>query len=232
MIKAVFFDLYQTLVRYQPSQAELEAKALESLGVKTDAAALDYPILAANEFVYREFARRPLSQRTKEDIVTLYTEYQRIVLKEAGIKVAPKDILKLLVMMQQAHMDLMLYDDVLPVLTDLKTRGLVTGLISNVDKNIDDTLRRLGIASKLDVIVTSLDAGAAKPQPEIFQFAMKKADAKPEKSLYIGDQYQVDMAGAKAAGMKGILLDRADYYKQTLDCPKIKSLKQLIDYIV
>jgi putative hydrolase of the HAD superfamily len=232
MIKAVFFDLYQTLVRYQPSQAELEAKALEALGIKTDAAALDFPILAANEFVYREFARRPLSKRTKEDIAALYTEYQRIVLKEAGIKVEPKDILKLLGMMQRAHMDLVLYEDVLPALTDIKQRGLVTGLISNVDKNIDDTLGKLGIASKLDIIVTSLDAGAAKPQPEIFQYAMKKASVTPAVSLYIGDQYQVDMAGAKAAGMKGILLDRADYYKEKLDCPKIKGLKQVIDYIV
>jgi putative hydrolase of the HAD superfamily len=232
MIKAVFFDLYQTLVRYQPTQAELEAKALESLGIKTDAVALDFPILAANEFVYREFARTPLSKRSKEDIAALYTEYQRIVLKEAGIKVEPKDILKLLGMMQQARMDLMLYDDILPVLTDLKKRGLVTGLISNVDKNIDDTLQQLGIASRLDVIVTSLDAGAAKPQPEIFRYAMKKANVTPGVSLYIGDQYQVDMVGAKAAGMKGILLDRAGYYQENLDCPKIKSLKEVINYIV
>jgi putative hydrolase of the HAD superfamily len=232
MIKAVFFDLYQTLVRYQPSQAELEAKALVGLGFKTDEAAMELPILAANEFMYKEIAVRPLSKRTREEVVALYTEYQRVVLKEAGIKGDEKVVLKLLGVMQQARMDLVLYDDGLPVLTDLKQRGLVTGLISNIEKNMDDTIKQLGIASHLDVIVTSLDAGAAKPQPEIFQFAMKKADVTPSVSLYIGDQYSVDIAGAKAAGMKGILLDRTDYYKEKLDCPKIKSLKQIIDFIV
>ena len=40
------------------------------------------------------------------------------------------------------------------------------------------------------------------------------------------------MAGAKAAGMQGILLDRVGYYRQKLDCPKIKGLKEIIDYIV
>jgi putative hydrolase of the HAD superfamily len=232
MIRAVFFDLYQTLVRYQPTQAELEANALASLGYKTTAVSLDFPILAANEFMYKEIAKRPLSKRTKEEIVALYTEYQRVVLKEAGILAGEKVVLTLLSMMQQAHMDLMLYDDVLPVLTDLKKRGLTTGLISNIEKNMNEAIQKMGIASRLDVIVTSLDAGAAKPQPEIFQYAMRKANVIPAESIYIGDQYQVDMAGAKAAGMKGILLDRADYYREKLDCPRIKSLKEVIDYIV
>lgn len=232
MIKAVFFDLYQTLVCYQPTQAELEAQALASLGYKVIAVALDFPILAANEFMYKEIAKRPLSRRSKEETAALYLEYQRVVLKEAGIPAEEKTVLKLLGMMQQAHMDLMLYDDVLPVLTDLKKRGLVTGLISNIEKNMDEAISKMGIASRLDVVVTSLDAGAAKPQPEIFQYAMNKANVIPAESIYIGDQYQVDMAGAKAAGMKGILLDRAGYYREQLDCPRIKSLKEVIDYIV
>jgi putative hydrolase of the HAD superfamily len=232
MIKAVFFDLYQTLVHYQPSQAELEAKALESLGFKTSAAALDRPILTANEFFSNEMGRRPLSQRPKEEIVALYGEYQRIVLQEAGIKGDEKIILKLLGMMQQAKMDLVLFDDALPVLFDLKKRGLVTGLISNIEKSMDDTIQKLGIASHLDVIVTSIEAGAAKPDPAIFSYAMKKVNVKPAESIYTGDQYQVDMAGAKAAGMQGILLDRTGYYRQTVGCPKIKSLKEIIEYVV
>jgi putative hydrolase of the HAD superfamily len=232
MIKAVFFDLYQTLVHYRPTQAELEAEALNSLGFKTPAAALELPILTANEILYKEMAGRPLSKRSREEIAALYTEYQRTVLKEAGIKAEEKVVLKLLAMMQQAHMDLVVYDDALPVLTDIKQRGLVTGLISNIEKNMNETIEKLGIASKLDIIVTSLDAGAAKPQPEIFRYALKKVRVQPSESIYVGDQYQVDMAGAKAAGMQGILLDRVGYYRQKLDCPKIKSLKEIIDYIV
>ena len=85
MIKAVFFDLYQTLVRYQPSQEELEAKALKNFGINVTAASLHLPILTANEYIYQQIAKRPLSQRSREETMALYMEYQRIVLKEARV---------------------------------------------------------------------------------------------------------------------------------------------------
>jgi putative hydrolase of the HAD superfamily len=232
MIKAVFFDLYQTLVHYEPSQEELEARALEKLGFQTTAQALNRPILTANEWIYQQIAKRPLSQRSREEIAALYTEYQRIVIKEAGIQAEEKVVMTLLGMMQQAKMDIVLYEDTLPALIDLKKRGLVTGLISNIEKNMTETIQKLGISNQLDIVVTSQDAGAAKPQPEIFRYAMQQVKMQPAESLYIGDQYQVDVLGANATGMKGILLDRVGYYREKLDCPKIKSLKEVIDYVI
>jgi putative hydrolase of the HAD superfamily len=232
MIKAVFFDLYQTLVHYRPTQAELEAQALENLGIKTTAGTLERPILAANEWLYQRMAKRPLSKCSKEEVVVLYIEYQRIVLKEAGIQAEEKTVMKLLGMMQNARMDIVLYDDVLPVLNDLKARGLVTGLISNIETNMTESIQKLGIAPKLDIVVTSQDAGAAKPQPEIFRYALQKANVQPAEALYVGDQRQVDVVGANAAGMKGILLDRVDYYQPRPNCPVITGLKEVIQYVV
>jgi putative hydrolase of the HAD superfamily len=230
MIKAVFFDLYQTLVRYQPSQEELEAVALKDLGVSVTAEVLRHPILTANEFIYQQIAVRPLSRRSREETMALYAEYQRIVLKTAGIAAEEKIVLRLLGMMQQAKMDLVLFDDVLPVLDDLKRRGLMTGLISNIERDMTATLDKLGLSARLDVVVTSQDAGFTKPQPEIFRYALKKAGVNPDEAIYVGDQYQVDVIGANNAGMKGILIDRDNYYKEKLGCPKIKSLKGLVNY--
>jgi putative hydrolase of the HAD superfamily len=227
MIKAVFFDLYQTLVHYQPSQEELEAKVLQSLGITVTVAALHRPILTANEFIYQQIARRPLSKRSREEVMALYSEYQQIVLKEAGIKADQKIVMALLGMMQQAKMDLVLFDDVPAALDDLKKRGLKLGLISNVERDMTDTLAKLGLSSKLDVVVTSQDAGFTKPQPEIFQYALKRASVQPAEAVYVGDQYQVDIGGAQNAGMQGILLDREDYYKETIDCLRIRGLKEL-----
>jgi len=231
MIKAVFFDLYQTLVHYQPSQEELEALALQSLGVDVTADAMRRPILTANEFIYQQMARRPLSQRSREETVALYTEYQRIVLKEAGIKADEKIVLKLLGMMQQAKMDLVLFDDVIPVLDGLKKRKLILGLISNIERDMTATLAKLGLAHRLDIVVTSQDAGFTKPHQEIFEYAIKKAGVRPAETIYIGDQYQVDVVGSSGAGMKGILLDRDDYYREPLDCPRLRSLNELLQYI-
>jgi putative hydrolase of the HAD superfamily len=227
MIKAVFFDLYHTLVHYQPSQEELEAKALKDLGVDISPEALHRPILAANEFIYNEIAARPLSTLSREEQAALYGRYQETVLKEAGIKYDRKLVFSLLKMMQQAKMDLVLFDDVKPALTSLKQQGLVLGLISNIEQDIRGTLTKLGLEPLLAIIVTSQEARANKPQPEIFRFALKQAGVQPGESIYVGDQYQVDVLGSNKAGMKGILLDRGNYYQDISDCPKIKSLIEL-----
>lgn len=152
-------------------------------------------------------------------------------MKEAGIKTDEKTVLKLLAVMQKIELNIVLFDDAFPALTELKKRGLTTGLISNIEKNMNETLQKLGIISKLDIVVTSLEAGASKPQPGIFRYAMQKGNVRPDESIFVGDQYQVDMVGAKSAGMKAILLDRTGYYTDNLDTPRIKSLKEIMEYL-
>jgi putative hydrolase of the HAD superfamily len=104
-------------------------------------------------------------------------------------------------------------------------------LISNVERDLTATINELGLPSWLDIVVTSLDAGFSKPQPEIFEEAMRWAEVQPSQAIYIGDQYQVDCVGANRAGMKGILLDRSGYYKEATDCPRIRNLAELTSYL-
>jgi len=231
MIKAVFFDFYHTLVTYEPPQEELEAEALKELGVSVSPEVLRRPIVAADEFIYNEIARRQLSNRSQEEKMALYIKYQETVLREAGIKYDQKLVLGLLGKMQQTKMNLALFDDVAPALTDLKSRGIILGIISNMEQDMTETLTRLGLPSWLEIVVTSQDAGFNKPRPEIFQEALRQASVPPLEAIYIGDQYQVDVIGANGAGMKGILIDRNDYYRDITDCLKISSLGEVVDYL-
>jgi putative hydrolase of the HAD superfamily len=231
MIKAVFFDLYHTLITYDPPQEELVARALRELGIERDPAIFRRPLITADEFIYEEIARLPLSQRSQEEKIALYAQYQGIVLKEAGIEADQKLAMGLLGKMQQYNMNLVLFDDVATALDELKKRGLVLGLISNVEQAMNDTLARLKLDSWLDIIVTSLDAGAGKPQPEIFLEALKRAGVAADEALYVGDQYRVDVLGAQGAGIKGILIDRTGYHRDITDCPKIGNLQELTDYL-
>jgi putative hydrolase of the HAD superfamily len=231
MVKAVFFDLYHTLVRYEPPQEELEAKALKDFGIDVSPEALRRPLAVADEFIYQQIARRPLSQRSPEEKMALYAQYQRTLIKEAGIEAGENIILGLLGKMQQVKMKLVLFDDVTPTLDDLKGRGLALGLISNVERDMTETITGLGLSSRLDVVVTSQDAGCAKPQPEIFREAAKRAGVQPSEAIYVGDQYQVDILGARGAGMKGILLDRNGYAGNT-DCPKVRSLSEIAAHLI
>jgi putative hydrolase of the HAD superfamily len=229
--KAVFFDLFQTLVHYEPPREELLARALKDLGVEIDPAALRHPIVAADEFIYREIARRPLSQRTQEEKMALYMRYQEILLEEAGIKPEPGLVQGVLFKMQRQKMKLVLFDDVAPVLDGLKKNGLALGMVSNVDSDMSSEFERLGLTALLDVIVTSSDAGVGKPDPGIFREALRRAGVAPGAATFVGDQYQVDVVGARGAGLTGILLDRTDHYREITDCPRIKSLTELPRYL-
>lgn len=231
MIKAVFFDLYQTLVRYEPPREEIESKVLKDFGIDVSPEVLHRPMVVADEFIYNAIAKRPLSDRSNEEKMALYMQYQGILLGEAGIEYDEKIIPRLLGTMMQSRMDLVLFDDVAPLLDDLKGRGLILGLISNIEQDMTETLTQLKLPSWLEIIVTSQDAGAGKPNPEIFKYALKQAGVQPEEAIYVGDQYQVDMVGARDAGMKGILIDRNDYYGDDVDSIRISSLGKVLDYL-
>jgi putative hydrolase of the HAD superfamily len=227
MTKGVFFDFYNTLVTYDPPREEMEARALQELGVKASPEALRLPLVVADDFLYREHARVPLSKRSPEETRVLYTRYQEVLLREAKIPAPPELIGNLLAKWKQWKFKMVLFDDAMPALLRLKAAGLTLGLISNVDHDIMPVCRELGLADVLQVIVTSLDTGFNKPQPEIFQVALDRTGVKPDESIYIGDQHRIDVAGANSAGMRGILLDRYGYMEKRVKSPCIRSLAEI-----
>lgn len=231
MIKAVFFDLYNTLVSYDPPREETEARILNDLGVEVTPQSLLRPIMAADDFIYQEHARYPIGKRSKEETVELYTEYHGIVLKEAGIEASWELVTGILKNWLKANYKMVLFDDVVPTLTQLKERGLILGLISNVDRDITPLYQGLGLADWLGVVVTSQEAGFNKPDPQIFRVALRRAKLKPVEAIYVGDQHQIDVVGANGAGMLGILIDRNGFFESITDSPRISSLTQIVEYL-
>ncbi len=231
MIKAVFFDLYNTLVTYDPPREEIEARVLKDFGIEVSPEALLRPIMTADDFIYQEHARLPISKRSKEETTSLYIQYHGMILKEAGLEVSKELITGILGKWMSFDLKMVLFDDVAPTLTDLKERGLVLGLISNVDRDIAPFYQGLGLSAWLQVMVTSQEVGFNKPHPEIFLAALKQAGVKPSEAIYVGDQYQIDVVGAKKAGMLGILLDRGGFFEEITDCPKIRSLSEVAEYL-
>jgi putative hydrolase of the HAD superfamily len=126
---------------------------------------------------------------------------------------------------------LALYDDVAPALDELKKRGLILGLISNVDRDINSLYEGLGLPGWLQLKITSQDVGFNKPQPQIFRAALEQAKVKPEEAIYVGDQYEIDVLGANGVGMRGILIDRHDFSPEISDSPRLRRLTELTDYL-
>jgi putative hydrolase of the HAD superfamily len=231
MIKAVFFDLYNTLVGYDPPREEIQARVLKDFGIEVSPEALLRPIMTADDFIYQEHARLPISKRSKEETGALYAQYHGIILKEAGLEASPELIAGILKKWMHFDLKMVLFDDVIPALTHLRERGLILGLISNVDRDITPLYQELGLLAWLQVVVTSQDVGFNKPQPEIFREALKQAGVKPSEAIYVGDQHQIDVVGANGAGMRGILLDRGGFFEGIDDCPRIRSLTQVVEYL-
>jgi putative hydrolase of the HAD superfamily len=231
MIKAVFFDLYNTLVGYAPPREEIHSRLLKDFGIEISPEALLRPIMAADDFLYQEHARSSLGKRSKEETMALYAQYHGIILREAGLDASQELIAGLLKKWMSFDLKMVLFDDVAPTLTQLKERGLILGLISNVDRDITPLYQELGLSAWLQVVVTSQEAGFNKPQPEIFQEAVKQAGVKPSEAIYVGDQYQIDVVGANEAGMRGILLDRLGFFEEITECPRIRSLTEVVKYL-
>ncbi|MER5788001.1 HAD family hydrolase [Streptomyces sp. NPDC001980] len=112
-----------------------------------------------------------------------------------------------------------LYDDVRPALTELRRLGVRVVIAGNQTSRAGELLR--GLALPADLIVTSGDWGAAKPQPEFFERVLEVARARPEATLYVGDHPVNDIFPAKAAGLRAAHIRRGPWGHLWADDPRV-----------
>src|SRR5690606_38984118 len=90
----------------------------------------------------------------------------------------------------------------------VREAGVRTVCVSNWDISLPEVLARVGLAELLDGVVSSAGTGARKPDPAIFERALELASCSPEEALHVGDTAAEDIAGAHAAGIRALLIDR------------------------
>jgi putative hydrolase of the HAD superfamily len=83
----------------------------------------------------------------------------------------------------------------------LGEHGLRLAVVSNWDVGLRDHLAGLGLLPLFDAVVTSAEAGAAKPDPRIFELALLRLHAPARRTLHVGDS-DADREGARAAGLR------------------------------
>jgi len=101
-----------------------------------------------------------------------------------------------------------IYPDVLPALSHWQELGISLGIVSNFDSRIYPVLEALNLAQFFSSVTISTEVGAAKPEPEIFYAGLEKHNCPIDAAWHIGDSYKEDYQGAKAAGLRAILLNR------------------------
>lgn len=100
------------------------------------------------------------------------------------------------------------YEDAVPALMELRGRGLKVVVVSNWDASLREVLERLGLLRYVDAVVTSAEAGVAKPERAIFEEGLRAAGVGAAEAVHVGDSATLDVAGAERAGIRALLLDR------------------------
>lgn len=101
------------------------------------------------------------------------------------------------------------FDDVIPTLEVLASRKIKLAVISNWDGRLRPLLHKLKLDSYFEVFAISLEVGAAKPSPVIFEYAAAKLNLPAASILHIGDSVEMDVVGAKAAGFEALQIHRS-----------------------
>lgn len=122
------------------------------------------------------------------------------------------------------------------VLETLKDMGIRLGVISNFDERLEVTLSKQNILHYFDFVVTSVNAGNEKPEPQIFHMALKKGRVAPVDAVHVGDDWDADFQGAMKIGMYGILFDPLKNYANFKECKsgngcRIEDLTEILTVI-
>ncbi|MCL2475069.1 MAG: HAD family hydrolase [Chloroflexi bacterium] len=231
MKKVVFFDLNKTLIDNNPSREEMEYNILnKEKGYQISMDTINKAYAVADEYFYNECARLPLIERSPQEKLAVYYMHQVKVLEYCGV-VADDTLVKYI--MKRYSIDcktMKVFDDAMETLNILHQKGLKTGLISNSDSDISCLLDELGLSQKLDYVITSAECGATKPKAAIFNIALQKASITAAEALYIGDQVDIDVAGAQNAGIDYLLIDRLDHHHHIKE-RRIQDMRQVWQYI-
>ena len=100
------------------------------------------------------------------------------------------------------------FADVIPALDSLARDGARLGIVSNWDSRLPEVLDLLELSSRFEVVGVSHLEGVEKPNPVLFHRVLQRMGARPHEALHVGDVPGLDLAGARAAGVDAVLIDR------------------------
>jgi putative hydrolase of the HAD superfamily len=116
-----------------------------------------------------------------------------------------------------------LFDDVLPVLEELRRHDLKLGLLSNTARDLDVFVEHHGL--DVDAVLTSRVHGKTKPHDSIFHAMLERMSVAAPAAVMVGDDPGDDVAGARAIGMEAWLVDREGRFPEISDrLPDLRAL--------
>lgn len=233
--RAVLFDFGGTLYDYAtlaPGDAESILALAQWAGIDADLPA----IRAAQRQAMRAVFRTYLPQRYYRHR-DLFRDAAAGTLRALGVEPDPEHLERFRALQWALHhRDFELREGVIHTLEALRARGLHVGMVSNID---DDQLAHLlevaGLRPYFDSLLSSEAAGACKPDPAIFEEALRRAGCDAAEALFVGDTLAQDIAGANAMGMRSVLIwhreDREPAHDTVRPTHVIRRIPELLDLL-
>lgn len=199
-VEAVFLDALGTLVELQPPAPRLRALlARDGFEVTDERAATGF---AAEISYYLDHHLEGGSPASLEDLRDRCAAILMDALAVPGLDHATARRAML------GALEFTPFPDARPSLEALRARGLQLVIVSNWDRSLPDWLAPSGLLELVEGVVTSAEAGAAKPATAPFDAALRLAGVEPSAALHVGDSPATDVAGARAAGIRPVLVQR------------------------
>jgi putative hydrolase of the HAD superfamily len=189
--EAVLFDALGTVVELEPPAPRLAA----ALGIAPDRRLV--AAVRTEMAYYRDHAHEGADERS---LAELRERCAALLSAELGRAVSVERMM--------SSIRFRAYPDAGPALAGLRARGLGLVCVSNWDVSLPQVLERCGLGGAFDGVVTSAGSGARKPDPAIFEAALALAGSAPAQTVHVGDSAEEDAAGAAAAGIRCLLIDR------------------------
>jgi len=214
-IEAILFDVGQTFL--YPDFPFLKA-LLAEYGVTTDLETLNKGAATAREKIFRH-------RETER-----WQEFFTFWMKFAGApdNKIPEILSRIFARHQREHLWNWLDPAAPEVFAQLKKLGYRLGVISNSDGSIAGSMKKFGLTHFFDCIIDSHVAGVEKPDPRIFTLALQQIGLPAEKCVYLGDNYDRDVIGARNAGLTPILLDPFEVVAEQ-EVFRVRELIELIE---
>jgi FMN phosphatase YigB (HAD superfamily) len=231
--KAILFDLDGTLRHHLPSGGEVFVKYLRSLGVKFS---VDDELRAVR-WEHQYFANSPEIQEDheafKDDHGAFWVNFAKRRMVAMGI---PESRAVELAPGVSAHMEqdykpeVVVPEEIPPILASLKDSGYVLGVISNRGEPYHDELKALHLDAYFHFSLAGGEVNSFKPEPRIFERGLELAGASAGEAMYIGDNYFADIVGSRRAGLTPVLYDPINVFPDA-ECAVIKSFDELHDLL-
>jgi putative hydrolase of the HAD superfamily len=201
--RAVLLDAMGTLLTFAPPAPLLREQLRERLGAEVSAEAADAAIRAEIAH-YRAHLREGSDAAGLVRLQRRSAEAMRPALGAAVAHAGTEELTAALL----AALRFAPYPDAAPALRRLRAAGIRLVVVSNWDVSLHERLAETGLAALVDGAVASAQAGVAKPDRRIFEIALARAGVAAHEAWHAGDSVEADVAGARAAGVRPLLVAR------------------------